>query len=445
MSADPDLGAALLWESRWPIRLVGHRIDCGQVRARRAQLDKEKHQMMRSIPGGVAIVGAYEHPTRYAPGKSEWQINAESAKGALEDAGLTAADVDAFFTASTASEGGYLGGCASVMMADYLGIKPRFIDETDVGGASFGYYVNRAVLAIQSGMAKCALISYGANTKSRNIKVGTVGYNQLSIQELLPTPDSFEQIYGTTVVSFMGMVAQRYMLDYGLTSEQLASVAVTMREHAALNPDALYRDPMTIEDVLNSPMISSPLHRNDCCVISDGGAALVLVHPDLIPQTRKKPVQILGFGESYMGQGGGHTDWAAESRDMVKRACDDAYAMAGMGPKDVDTAMIYDAFTLNVPIDLEGAGFCKIGEGGAMVADGALRLNGGWLPTNPDGGGLSSNHPGRRGIFLFVEAVRQLREEAEGRQVQGAKTALCTATGAAFLARRGSAAHLLGV
>jgi acetyl-CoA C-acetyltransferase len=272
-----------------------------------------------------------------------------------------------------------------------------------------------------------------------------VGYNQLSIQELLPTPDSFEQIYGTTVVSFMGMVAQRYMLDYGLTSEQLASVAVTMREHAALNPDALYRDPMTIEDVLNSPMISSPLHRNDCCVISDGGAALVLVHPDLIPQTRKKPVQILGFGESYMGQGGGHTDWAAESRDMVKRACDDAYAMAGMGPKDVDTAMIYDAFTLNVPIDLEGAGFCKIGEGGAMVADGALRLNGGWLPTNPDGGGLSSNHPGRRGIFLFVEAVRQLREEAEGRQVQGAKTALCTATGAAFLARRGSAAHLLGV
>lgn len=400
---------------------------------------------MLAVPGGVAIAGAYEHPTRFAPNKSEWQINAESAKGALEDAGLTPAHVDAFFTASTASEGGYLGGCASVMMADYLGIKPKFIDETDVGGASFGYYVNRAVLAIQSGMAKCALISYGANTKSRNIKVGTVGYNQLSIQEVLPTPDSFEQIYGTTVISFMGMVANRYMKDYGLTSEQLASVAVTMREHAALNPNALYRDPITVDDVLDSPVIASPLHRLDCCVVSDGGAALVLVHPDLIAETKNKPVQILGFGESYMGQGGGLTDWAAESRDMVKRACDDAYRMAGLGPQDVDAAMIYDAFTLNVPIDLEGAGFCAIGEGGAMVADGALRLNGGSLPTNPDGGGMSSNHPGRRGIFLFVEAVRQLRQEAEGRQVQGAKTALCTATGAAFLARRGSAAHLLGV
>ncbi|MGD6741795.1 thiolase C-terminal domain-containing protein [Streptomyces sp. BH106] len=400
---------------------------------------------MMSVPGGVAIAGAYEHPTRFAPDKSEWQINAESAKGALEDAGLTPADVDAFFTSSTASEGGYLGGCAAVMAADYLGIKPNFIDETDVGGASFGYYVNRAVLAIQSGMAKCALITYGANTRSRKIKVGTIGYNQLSIQEVLPTPDSFEQIYGTTVVSFMGMVAKRYMHDYGLTSEQLASVAVTMREHAALNPQALYRDPMTVDDVLNSPVIASPLHRNDCCVISDGGAALVLVHPDLIPDTRKKPVRILGFGESYMGHGGGLTDWAAESREMVKRACDQAYDMSGLGPQDVDTAMIYDAFTLNVPIDLEGAGFCKVGEGGAFAADGNLRLNGGSLPTNPDGGGLSSNHPGRRGIFLFVEAVRQLREEAAGRQVQGARTALCTATGAAFLARRGSAAHLLGV
>jgi acetyl-CoA C-acetyltransferase len=400
---------------------------------------------MIDVPGGVVIAGAYEHPTRFAPDKSEWQINAESAKGALEDAGLTPDRVDAFFTASTASEGGYLGGCASVMMADYLGIKPDFIDETDVGGASFGYYVNRAVLAIKSGMAKCALISYGANTRSRKIDVGTVGYNQLSIQEVLPTPDSFEQIYGTTVISFMGMIAHRYMHDYGLTSEQLASVAVTMREHAALNPHAMYRDPLTVEDVLNSPMIATPLRRNDCCVISDGGAALVVVHPDLIPELKKKPVKILGFGESYMGQGGGLTDWASESREMVKRACDQMWTMSGLSPKDVDTAMIYDAFTLNVPIDLEGAGFCAVGEGGEMAASGALSLNGGSLPTNPDGGGLSSNHPGRRGIFLFVEAVRQLRGEAEGRQVQDAQTALCTATGAAFLGRRGSAAHLLGV
>lgn len=400
---------------------------------------------MLTVPGGVSIVGAYEHPTRYSPDKSEWQLNAEAALGALNDAGLRPEQVDAFFTGATASEGGYLGGCAAVMMADYLGVKPNFIDETDVGGASFGYYVNRAVLAIQSGMAKVALISYGANTKSRGIKVGTIGYDELSGQEVLPVPDAFEQIYGTTVVSFMGMVAHRYMKDYGLTSDQLASVAVTMREHAALNPDALYRDPMTVEDVLASPVIASPLHRNDCCVISDGAAALVLVHPDLIPETRKQPVKILGFGESFMGHGGGLTDWARESREMVARAADQAYGMAGLGPRDIDTAMIYDAFTLNVPIDLEGAGFCDVGEGGAFAQDGHLRLDGGSLPTNPDGGGLSSNHPGRRGIFLFVEAVRQLRGEADGRQVAGAQTALCTATGAAFLARRGSAAHILGV
>ncbi|WP_368680753.1 hypothetical protein R1X32_11485 (plasmid) [Rhodococcus opacus] len=392
----------------------------------------------------VAIVGAYEHPTRFSPDKSEWQLNFEAAQGALADAGLTPGHVDAFFTAATAPEGGQLGTCAAVMMADYLGINPNFIDETDVGGASFGYFVNRAVMAIQSGMAKCALISYGASTKSRGINVGTVGYDDLNGSSLLPTPDSFEQIYGTTVISFMGMLATRYMNDYGLKPEELAAVAVTMREHAARNPDALYRDPLTVDDVLSSPMIATPLHRYDCCVISDGAAGLVLAHPDIVRESNKTPVKILGMGESYMTHGGGLTDWASESRLMVKRACDQAYAMSGVTPADIDLATIYDAFTLNVPIDLEGAGFCGVGEGGAYVADGNLRLDG-RLPTNPDGGGLSSNHPGRRGIFLFVEAVRQLRQEAEGRQVRGAKTAMVTATGAAFLARRGSAAHILGV
>jgi acetyl-CoA C-acetyltransferase len=160
---------------------------------------------------------------------------------------------------------------------------------------------------------------------------------------------------------------------------------------------------------------------------------------------KKKPVWIRGFGESIMHHGGGHTDWTEESRLMVKRACDQAYEMSGVQRSEIDTAMIYDAFTYNVVVDLEGAGFCGIGEGGQFVADGQIHLNGGSLPVNPDGGGLSSNHPGRRGIFLFIEAVRQLRGEATGRQVENARTAICTATGAAFLARRGSAAHILGV
>jgi acetyl-CoA C-acetyltransferase len=331
------------------------------------------------------------------------------------------------------------------MAADYLNINPKFIDETDVGGASYGYYVNRAVLGIHAGLFKCALIAYGAETRSLNVNVGTMTYDDLVGAPMSPMPDSFEQIYGTTVTSFMGMLAQRYMHDYALTSEQLAAVAVTMREHAALNPDALEREPITIEDVLTSPIIASPLHRLDCCIISDGAAAIVVADKDIIAEANRQPIWIRGFGESFMHHRGGYGDWARESREMVTRAADAAYAMADVGPQDIDMAMIYDAFTLNVPIDLEGAGFCTPGDGGAFVADGNLRLDGGSLPTNTDGGGLSSNHPGRRGIFLFVEAARQLRGEAEKRQVDGAKLALCTATGAAFLARRGSAVHVLGV
>jgi acetyl-CoA C-acetyltransferase len=397
------------------------------------------------LSGLAAIVGAYEHPTRFAPDKSEWQLLAEACRGAVADAGLSRAHIDALFIPATASEGGYLGTCASVMAADYLNLNPKFIEETDIGGASLGYYVNRAIAGIKAGLFKCALIGYGANTKSRKVNVGTVSYNQLSQVELLPIPDSFEQIYGTTVISFMGMLTQRYMHDYGITAEQMAAVAVTMREHAALNPHAARRDLITIDDVVNSPIIASPLHRLDCCIVSDGAGAIIVADKDIVAESAKQPVWITGFGESIMHHGGGLTNWSEETRDMVMRACDQAYAMAGKRPSDIDTAMIYDAFAYNVLVDLEGAGFCAKGEGGAFAASGAMKLNGGSLPTNPDGGGMSSNHPGRRGIFLFIEAVKQLRGEATGRQVANAKTAMCTATGAAFLARRGSAAHILEI
>jgi acetyl-CoA C-acetyltransferase len=397
-----------------------------------------------SLSNIAAIAGAYEHPSRYAPEKSEWQLMGEAARGAIEDAGLTPAHIDALFVPATAPEGGYLGTCAAIMAADYLNVHPKFIDETDVGGASLGYYVNRAVMGIHAGLFRCALIAYGATTRSRQIPVGTVSYNQLSQTPTLPVPDAFEQIYGTTVTSFMGILTQRYMHAHGLTSEQLAAVAVTMREHAARNPHAAQRQPITVKDVLASPVIASPLHRLDCCIITDGAGAIVIVSKDLLPEVRKTPVWVRGFGESIMHHGGGHTDWAEESRLVVKRACDQAYAMSGAQRSEIDTAMIYDAFTFNVVVDLEGAGFCGIGEGGEFVADGQIKLEGGSLPVNPDGGGLSSNHPGRRGIFLFIEAVRQLRGEAVGRQVKNARTALCTATGAAYLARRGSAVHILG-
>jgi acetyl-CoA C-acetyltransferase len=300
-------------------------------------------------------------------------------------------------------------------------------------------------MGIHAGLFRCALIAYGATTKSRRVPVGTVTYNQLAGTEMLPIPDAFEQIYGTTVIAFMGLLTQRYMHTRGMTSEQLAAVAVTMREHAQLNPQAAHRDPLTIEDVLSSPIIASPLHRLDCCMISDGAGAIIVASKDFVPETRKPPVWIRGFGESIMHHAGGHTDWSEESRLVVKRACDLAWNMSGVQRSEIDTAMIYDAFAYNVIVDLEGAGFCGIGEGGQFVADGHIKLNGGSLPVNPDRGGMSSNHPGRRGIFMFIEAVRQLRGEATGRQEKNARTAICTATGAAFLARRASAAHILGV
>jgi acetyl-CoA C-acetyltransferase len=399
---------------------------------------------MANLSKAAVIVGAFEHPTRSAPDKSEWLLQAEAAKGALADAGLQPTDIDAYFTSATAPEGGYLGTCASIMMADYLNIQPKFIDETDVGGASFGYYMNRAVLGIHAGLFKCALISYGATTRSLRINVGTIGYNALTQKGMSPTPDSFEEPYGLTVIGFMAMLTQRYMHTYGLTPQQLAEVAVTMRRHAGSNPDAMYRDPISVQDVLASPMIADPLHKLDCCLISDGAAAVIVAHPDIAPGTRKKPVWIRGFGESVTHHQGGYGDWAEDSRHMISRSANQAFEMAGAARSDIDVAMIYDAFTINVIIDLEGLGFCGVGEGGPFVEGGNISMQGS-LPTNPDGGGLSSNHPGRRGIFMFVEATRQLRGEAAGRQVDNARVAVVTATGAAFLNRRGSAVHILGV
>ena len=398
---------------------------------------------MTDLRKAAAIVGVHEHPTRYAPDKSEWLIHAESAIAAIQDAGLEPGDIDAYFTSATQPEGGDLGACASIMMADYLNIHPKFIDETDVGGASFGYFMNRAILGIQAGLFKCALIAYGAATRSKMVNVGTLGFNNLVGKPMAATPDSFEQIYGLTVVGLMGMIAQRYMHDHRVTPEQLARVAVTMRNHAQLNPEARYRDPITVEDVLNSGIIASPLHKLDCCLISDGGAAVVVASPEVARSCKKPPVWVLGFGESFMHHGAGRTDWAAETRSMVGRAAGEAFGMAGVTPKDIDMAMIYDAFTINVLLDLEGTGFCGVGEAGAFVEAGNVDM-GGPLPINPDGGGLSSNHPGRRGIFLFVEAAKQLWGECGPRQVPDTRVAACTATGAAFLSRRGTAVHVLG-
>jgi acetyl-CoA C-acetyltransferase len=387
---------------------------------------------MSDLRRATAIVGAYEHPTRFAPDKSEFLLHLESARGALEDAGLTRQDVDAYMTSGS-------GPSSGMLLADYLNLHPRFLDDTDVGGASFLFHLNRAWIGIQAGWFRCALITYGSAARSRGIAVGTGGLTRRSTHQLAPTPDSFEEVYGLTTVGMRAMMATRHMHEYGTTPEQLAMVAVVMREHASRNPQAARREPITVADVLNSRVISTPLHALDCCLITDGGGAIVVTSRDVARGCRSRPVWVLGLGESVIHHEGGHRDWTATGgRESAPRA----FGMAGVRHDDIDMAMLYDAFTITVITSLEDVGFCPVGEGGRFVEGGSIRL-GGRLPVNTDGGGLSSNHPGRRGVFLLIEATRQLRHEAGGRQVPDCRIAVAHATGGATGLRQSAATAVL--
>ncbi|GAA1395124.1 hypothetical protein GCM10009613_44350 [Pseudonocardia kongjuensis] len=397
---------------------------------------------MSELRGSAAIVGAYEHPLRVAPEKSEWLMQAESVIGAMADAGLERSDVDAFFTVATSPEAGYLRESAASMMCDYLNLRPRFVDETDIGGAAFGLFLNRAVMAIQAGVIETAVISYGACTRSQAVKVGTRNFGDLIGRPTMPFPDAFMEPYGTTIIGYIGMLMQRQMFEYGLTPEQSAAVAVTARQYAALNPDAFARRPITVDEVLSSPVIASPVHRLECCVITDGGGAIVLTTPDRATKLRKEPVWVLGFGEAVANSSGGYADWNRDFAGITRESADRAYAMAGIRPSDVDVAQVYDAFTIATILGLEGLGLCAPGEAGAFVEAGGI-APGGPLPVNTDGGGLCSNHPGRRGLFLLIEAVRQLRGEAPGYQVADPEFALVYGTGSAYMGVQGSAVAIL--
>jgi acetyl-CoA C-acetyltransferase len=394
------------------------------------------------LRGSAAIVGAYEHPLRVAPDKSEWLMQAESIIGALDDAGLEKADVDGFFTVATSPEAGHVRESAASMLCDYLNLQPTFVDETDIGGAAFGLFLNRAVMAIHAGVIKTAVISYGACTRSQAAKVGTRNWNDLIGRPLMPFPDAFMEPYGNTIIGFIGMLMQRQMHEHGLTPEQSASVAVTARKYAALNPDAFKRKPITIDDVLASPMIASPVHMLECCVITDGGGAIVLTSPDRATKLRKPPVWVLGFGETVSNSRGGHVDWASDFTEATRISGARAYEMAGVGPRDIDVAQVYDAFTIATILGLEGLGLCGPGEAGPLIEAGGTDP-GSDLPVNTDGGGLCSNHPGRRGIFLLIEAVRQLRGEAPGYQVPDPELALVYGTGSAYMGVQGSATTIL--
>ena len=380
-----------------------------------------------SMWGKVAVAGVYEHPTRFAPDKTAYQLHAESARGALADAGLTIRDVDGFCTSG-------VGPIGILSLAQHLDLHPRWVDSQSIGGSSFVSHCLHAAAAISGGLCDVALVTYGSTAASERFAIGTGGGSAMD------PPDNFEAPFGPTIVGSYALVAQRHMHQYGTTSEQLAEIAVTMRRHASANPNAKYRDPITVEDVLASRIISSPLHLLDCCIISDGAGALVLTSAERARDLPQPPVVILGGAEAVQHHGIGRRDLL----DIAARQSGPlALERAGVRHADIDMAMIYDSYTITVLATLESLGFCKPGEGGAFCADGRIGL-GGALPINTDGGGLSSNHPGMRGIFLVIEAAKQLRRSRGAAQVPDAELALVHGTGGMLGQRHSGVTMILG-
>ena len=384
-----------------------------------------------TLSGSVAIAGVHEHPTRWAPDKTEFQIMAESAREALADAGLTIRDVDGLFAASMT-----MGAMGTVDLAEYLNLKPNYIDGTNIGGSSFVAHVNHAAAAIHAGLCEVALILYGSTAASTAMAIGTGG----SSGGRNPA-EAWTGPYGMTTVGSYALYAQLHMHKYGTKPEQLAEIAVAMRTHASRNPNAKMRQLITVDDVMESRVISDPLHLLDCCIISDGGGAIVVTSAARARDLPKKPVLLLGCGEAVAHQEIGSPDLLTIA---AKQSSGRAFAMAGVEHDDIDFCMVYDSFTITVLATLENLGFCAPGEGGDFVSGGRIQI-GGALPINPDGGGLSNNHPGMRGIFLVIEAVKQLRGECGDRQIAGPKLALAHGTGGTIGVAHSGATIILGV
>jgi len=385
-----------------------------------------------SLKGAAYIAGAFEHPTRKAPDKSVALLHAECAKGALDDAGLTKDDVDGYFCAGDAP------GMGPLSMVDYLNLNVRHIDATDIGGSSYLMLVAHAAEAIAAGRCNVALITLAGRPRSEGQATGTAPRAGNPAQ-----PDmQFEYSYAPTVANMYAMCAQRHMHEYGTTSEQLAWIKVAASHHAQYNEHAMLRDVVTVQDVLNSPVIASPLHRLDCCVISDGGGALVVVKPEIARSLKRPKIKVLGMGEHPKGQFAGAVDLTYSGARWSGPV---AFEMAGVKPADIKYASIYDSFTITVLMQIEDLGFCEKGQGGKFVADGNLISGQGRLPFNTDGGGLCNNHPANRGgITKVIEAVRQLRGEAHPKvQVPNCNLALAHGTGGSLGTRHGSATLIM--
>ena len=385
-----------------------------------------------SIKGKAYIAGAFEHPTRKAPDKSVPQLHAEVALGALKDAGLELRDVDGYFCAGDA------GGLGPLSMVDYLNIKPRYLDSSDVGGSSYILHVNHAAAAIAAGKCKIALITLAGRPRSEGQATGTAPRPGSPNQADSP----WEVPFGPVTANNYAMCAMRHMHEFGTTPAQLAWIKVAASHHAQHNENAMLREVVTVEDVLASPMVSDPLRRLDCCVISDGGGALVVVSQEIARSLKRPMVKVIGAGEASKGQGGGKVDLTYSAAAWSGA---DAFAEAGIKPADIQYVSIYDSFTITVLIQIEDLGFCAKGQGGRFVSDGNLISGVGTLPFNTDGGGLCNNHPmNRGGMTKVIEAVRQLRGEAHPAvQVRDCKLALAHGTGGLLGSRHGSATLIM--
>lgn len=367
----------------------------------------------------VAIVGAALSDVGRVDDRTPMALHHQALSRAVADAGLHKDDIDGL-----ASQG--QGALQPVEVAEYLGLRPHWMDSTAIGGGTWEVMAAHAAAAISAGDADVIALVYGSTTRAdlkRKLRTANRSFGARG-------PIQFEVPYGHTIIAKYAMAARRHMFEYGTTLEQLAEVAVSTRFNAGPNPDAYYRDPITVDDVLAGPMIADPFTKLQCCIRSDGGCAVILAAEDRVPDTAKSPVWILGTG-----QYASHTtmsEWPDFTVSPAAQSGRDAFRAAGVQPGDIDVCELYDAFTYMTLVTLEDLGFCEKGSGGPFVEGGALRV-GGALPTNTDGGGLSACQPGMRGLFLLVEATRQLRGEA-AHQVDDAELACVSGTGGWFCA-----------
>jgi len=364
--------------------------------------------MSPSLRGRCALVGIGHARFGKRPGRTRHELMAEAVHHALRDAGIGKDAIDGVFGSN------FVDTFAPMKIAEYLGLRPAVMDGTNIGGSAFVAYLQSAAMAIEMGLCEVALIAYGSNNRTGP---------HSKPQEVVP----YEDVYGPRhVMNYYAMATARHMHEFGTTREQLAEVAVAARRWAQLNPEATRREPLSVAEVLAAPMLVDPLTAHDCCLVSDGGAAAIMVGADRARDLSPHPVYLLGIGvatthDQFLSMPDLTTTAAAKSAPA-------AFAMAGLGPSDVDVVELYDAFTINTILAMEDLGFCAKGEGGPFVAGGSI-APGGRLPVNTNGGGLSCVHPGQYGLFTITEAVRQLRGQAGERQVQGAQVALCNGNG----------------